>query len=83
MSASRILTEAPLPPTLILLGKRDHLREYQLAFLSAARDKGQKFDLVEYEHGGHSFMTQSAFIEPSTKEVDEFLQKMDFLPAND
>ncbi|MFT5465796.1 MAG: acetyl esterase/lipase [Verrucomicrobiales bacterium] len=82
MSASRILTEEPLPPTLMLFGTRDHLREPQEAFVEHARKLGQKFEVKIYEGGGHSFMTQPAFQEPSTRDVQTFLEERGFLPIN-
>lgn len=81
MSASRILPKEPLPPTLILLGDRDHLTQYQNAFITKARKAGQQFDLKLYQGGGHSFMTQPAFEEPSTRDVESFLVEYGFLPA--
>ena len=79
MSASRILTRDPLPPTMILYGTRDHLFEHQEAFVKKARKMGQEFDLKVYEGGGHSFMTQPAFEKRSTRDVDDFLVKNGFL----
>jgi len=73
MSASRILTRDPLPPTFILLGNRDHLRAPQLAFVKRARELGQRFELKEYENAGHSFMIMPAFEPSSTLAVDAFL----------
>lgn len=73
MSASRILTRDPLPPTIVLLGDRDHLRVPQLAFVKRARELGQRFEQKEYENGGHSFMTMPAFERRSTLAVDAFL----------
>lgn len=81
MSASRILTKDPLPPTIILHGERDHLLQYQKAFVKRAKELGQKFELKIYPRGGHSFMTQPAFQEPSTKVVEKFLKKHRFLTA--
>ena len=40
-SASRILTTALLPPTIILHGTRDHLIAPQTAFINKAREMGQ------------------------------------------
>lgn len=80
MSASRILTDKPLPPTLIMFGDRDHLYPYQTAFVESAREHGQRFDLRIFEGGGHSFMMQPLFLEPSTREVETFLRKLDYLP---
>lgn len=37
MSASRILPKDPLPPTLMLFGDRDHLAQYQNAFVETDR----------------------------------------------
>lgn len=81
MSASRILTEKLLPPTLIMFGTRDHLHQYQTAFVKTARERGQKFDLKIFEGGGHSFMMQPPFREPSTQEAEKFLRKIGFLPV--
>lgn len=81
MSASRILPMEPLPPTLILFGDRDHLAQYQNAFVKNARAAGQRFALKVYKGGGHSFMTQPAFEKPSTQDVESFLRLNDFLPA--
>ncbi len=81
MSASRILTKEPLPPTFILHGDRDHLLQYQTAFVRQAKAMGQEFDLKIYKGGGHSFMMQPAFEKPSTADVDAFLVKKGFLPA--
>lgn len=80
MSASRILTRNPLPPTIILLGNRDHLRKHQSAFVKHARGLDQIFELKEYEDGGHSFMNQPAFESDSTDEVDDFLVRNQLLP---
>lgn len=83
MAASRLLTRAPLPPTIILFGERDHLYKHQVAFVETARRLGQEFDLKIYKNGaGHSFMTQPAFLEPSTREVENFLRKSGFLPRD-
>ncbi|WP_166831100.1 alpha/beta hydrolase [Thalassoroseus pseudoceratinae] len=79
MSASRILTKEPLPPTLIMFGTRDHLYEHQQAFVKQARSLGQQFTLKIYEGGGHSFMMQPAFMERSTREVETFLRSIDFI----
>lgn len=81
MSASRILTEKPLPPTLIMFGTRDHLHKYQTAFVKTARERGQKFDLKIFKDGGHSFMMQAPFLEPSTQEAEKFLKKINYLPV--
>jgi acetyl esterase/lipase len=83
MSASRILTKEPLPPTLILFGDRDHLAQYQRAFVDKAREVGQQFELKVYKGGGHSFMTQPAFEKPSTTDVESFLRKHSYLPAGE
>jgi len=79
MSASRLLTRDPLPPTIVLLGGRPHLHETQSAFVRHARQLGQEFDLKEYENGGHSFMIQPAFESTSTSDVDAFLVEGGFL----
>ncbi len=81
MSASRILPKEPLPPTLILFGDRDHLAKYQNAFVERAREAGKQFELKVYKGGGHSFMTQPAFEKPSTQDVESFLHRHAFLPA--
>lgn len=81
MSASRILPKERLPPTLILLGDRDHLAEYQRAFVQRARDADRPFELKVYKGGGHSFMTQPAFERTSTQDVESFLRRTGFLPA--
>ena len=80
MSASRMLTKEPLPPTLILLWDRDHLATYQDAFVKKAKQTGQQFELKVYKNGGHSFMMQPAFSGPSTADVDAFLTQRGFLP---
>ena len=80
MSASRILTQEPLPPTLIMFGDRDHLYAHQKAFVDKARKLGKEFDLKIFENGGHSFMMQPAFLEPSTREVERFLKGLNYLP---
>lgn len=80
MSASRILTRKPLPPTLIMFGNRDHLYEHQIAFVEKATSLGHKFDLKIYKGGGHSFMMQPAFQASSTRGVEKFLRKHEFLP---
>ena len=82
MSASRILTEDPLSPTLMLFGTRDHLREPQKKFVEHARKLGQKFEVKIYEGGGHSFMMQPAFQDVSTRDVQTFLEERGFLPVN-
>ena len=81
MSATRILTEDPLPPTLILFGTRDHLYHHQTAFVARALARGQQFDLKIYEGAGHSFMIQPMFEAPSTKDVEAFLTKHRVLPV--
>lgn len=81
MSASRILPKDPLPPTLIQFGDRDHLAQYQNAFVETARKAGKQFDLKVYKGGGHSFMTQPAFEKLSTQDVESFLRRGRFLPA--
>lgn len=82
MSASRILTKEPLPPTLIMFGERDHLYQHQTAFVAHARQLGQEFDLKIFKNGaGHSFMMQPAFIEPSNREIEVFLTKHKYLPV--
>ena len=80
MCASRLLTEEPLPPTLIMYGTRDHLFEHQTAFVNKAKSEGKRFDLKIFESGGHSFMMQPAFLEPSNLEVERFLTKLKYLP---
>lgn len=80
MCASRLLTREPLPPTLLLLGDRDHLKDYQAAFVERARAIGQQFELKIYKGGGHSFMMQPAFEAPSTADAKAFLEKQGFLP---
>ena len=80
MSASRILTRDPLPPTILLFGDRDHLKPYQDAFVKRARELEQRFELKIYKGGGHSFMTQTAFEEPSTLDVQSFLERIGILP---
>lgn len=80
MSASRLLRKGQaLPPTLILIGDRDHLRKAQLAFLARARSLEIEFQLEEYSGGGHSFMTQPAFEGPSTEDVAAFLESVGML----
>lgn len=79
MSASRILTKEPLPPTLLMYGTRDHLREHQDAFVKRAKELGQKFELHVIEGGGHSFMMQPYFEKPTTNLVDAFLVKHGYL----
>lgn len=80
LSASRILTREPLPPTFILFGERDHLFKHQAAFVGTAKKLGQEFDHKIYRDGaGHSFMTQPAFLEQSTRDVELFLRKRGFL----
>lgn len=81
MSASRILPKEPLPPTLLLFGDRDHLEQYQRAFVDKAREAGKQFELQVYKGGGHSFMTQPAFEKLSTQDVESFLRRNTFLPA--
>ncbi|QDT94640.1 alpha/beta hydrolase [Gimesia aquarii] len=80
MSASRILTKEPLPPTLIMFGDRDHLFQHQKAFVEKAKAQGQNFELKIFKGAGHSFMLQPAFMEPSTNEVESFLKNQGFLP---
>ncbi len=80
MSASRILTKEPLPPTLIMFGRRDHLYKYQMAFVDRAKSLGQNIEVEIYDHAGHSFMLQPAFLAPSTQRVDTFLRGIGFLP---
>jgi len=81
MSASRILGDAPLPPTLIMYGKRDHLFEHQQAFVEHAKKLGKEFTLKVYEGAGHSFMMQPYFIKPSTADAEAFLKKWKYLPV--
>jgi len=81
MSASRTLGEEPLPPTLIMYGHRDHLFQYQQAFVEKAKALGKKFELKIYQEAGHSFMMQPAFMEPSTRDVEEFLRTLNYLPV--
>ena len=83
MSASRILTKEPLPPTLIMHGDRDHLLEYQQAFVAHARKTGQQFELKIFEGAGHSFMMQPYFEKPSTQVAEQFLRKHGYLPSSD
>lgn len=80
MSASRILSKEPLPPTLIMHGDRDHLLEYQQAFVAHAREAGQQFELKMFEGAGHSFMMQPFFEKPSTQLAEQFLRKHGYLP---
>jgi len=79
MSATRLLTDKPLPPTLIMFGTRDHLHEHQTAFVAAAKAKGKAFELKIFQGAGHSFMMQPAFMEPSTAEAERFLREQGFL----
>jgi acetyl esterase/lipase len=83
MSASRILPEEPLPPTLIMHGDRDHLLKYQLAFVAHARKAGQQFELKVFKGAGHSFMMQPVFEKPSTQEAERFLKQYGYLPIAD
>ena len=83
MSASRLLTkDTVLPPTLLLIGDRDHLAKPQQAFIDHARKLGHEFDLKLYRGGGHSFMMQPAFEKTSTADVEAFLIKRSFLPVD-
>lgn len=79
MSASRILPAEPLPPTLMMFGDRDHLAKYQNAFVETARAAGKEFTLKIFEAGGHSFMTQPAFEQPSTDVMELFLREQGYL----
>ena len=79
MSASRILTKEPLPPTLLMYGTRDHLREHQAAFVKRAKKLQQNIEVHVIEGGGHSFMMTPFFEKPTTKLVDDFLKKHEFL----
>ena len=79
MSASRILTKEPLPPTLIMFGNRDHLYAHQQAFVKKAKSLKQEFELIIYDRGGHSFMMQPAFQRRSTLDVEKFLRKRSFI----
>jgi len=79
MSASRILSKEPLPPTLILFGDRDHLYTHQKAFVDKAKAMGKKFELKIYKNAGHSFMMQPVFEKPSTLDAETFLRKHGFL----
>ncbi|MEK6236871.1 MAG: glycerophosphodiester phosphodiesterase family protein, partial [Planctomycetales bacterium] len=83
MSASRLLTDEPLPPTLIMFGDRDHLFEHQTAFVEKARKLGKRFELKIFKTAGHSFMTQPRFLEPSTREVENFFTKLAWLPRQE
>lgn len=80
MSASRILSKEPLPPTLIMHGDRDHLLKYQQAFVAHARKAGQQFELKVFKDAGHSFMMQPIFEKPSTQEAERFLKHHGYLP---
>jgi acetyl esterase/lipase len=80
MSASRILPAEPLPPTLIMLGDRDHLATYQNAFVKTARAAGKQFEVQVFQGGGHSFMTQPAFEQRSTATMEAFLTRHKYLP---
>lgn len=80
MSASRILPKEPLPPTLIMHGDRDHLLNYQQAFVAHARGAGQQFELKVFKGAGHSFMLQPVFQEPSTQQAEQFLRQHGYLP---
>lgn len=80
MCASRLLTDEAFPPTLIMLGDRDHLFRYQTAFVNKARSAGKQFELKRFKDGGHSFMIQPAFLEPSNQVVNQFLRKLKYLP---
>jgi acetyl esterase/lipase len=82
MSATRLLTkQKTLPPTLILIGDRDHLAAHQNAFINHARKQGRKFELKVYRGGGHSFMIQPAFQMKSTIDVRAFLEERGILPV--
>ena len=81
MSATRILTDEPFPPTLILLGDRDHLKQPQTKFIAAARKRGKQFELKIFAGGGHSFMMQPPHREASTREVEQFLRRLKYLPT--
>jgi acetyl esterase/lipase len=83
MSASRLITDATFPPTLIMFGTRDHLYEHQKAFVDRATMLGKEFDLKIFENAGHSFMMGPPFLEPSTLEAERFLKKLNFVPYND
>ncbi len=80
MSASRILPAAQLPPTMIMFGDRDHLVQYQRAFVDRAKAAGKEFELKIFAGGGHSFMTQPAFEAASTREMESFLTRHHILP---
>jgi len=76
-----LLTEAPLPPTLIMFGDRDHLYKYQMAFVREARAKGKKFELKIYKDARHSFLMRGQpFQEVSSQRAQEFLEKLGYLP---
>ena len=72
----------PLPPTLIMFGDRDHLAQYQQAFVGKAQEAGKKFELKVFKGGGHSFMMQPVFEKPSTQEAEAFLKRHRFLPVS-
>jgi len=80
MSASRIMGDQDFPPTLILFGERDHLYQYQTAFVEKAQSLGKKFELQVFPGAGHSFMQQPAFEQPSTRVAESFLRKHNLLP---
>ena len=75
MSASRILTEDPLPPTISMYGQRDHLLKHQQAFIAKAKELGQTLEVEVYQGGGHSFMMQPFFQKPSTDRVEKFFER--------
>ena len=62
-----------------MFGDRDHLYEHQTAFVDHARKLGKEFRLKVFEGAGHSFMMQPAFLGPSTREVETFLQELNYL----
>lgn len=81
MSASRILDGKPFPPMLLMYGDRDHLFQYQQAFVKKAQSLGKEFQLRVFEGAGHSFMIQPAFMTPSTRDVEAFLTSLNYLPV--
>ena len=76
-----LLTDAPLPPTLIMFGNRDHLYKYQMEFVNEARAKGKEFELTICEGAGHSFLMRGQpFQEVSSQRAQKFLEKLGYLP---
>lgn len=76
------------PPTLIMLGKKDHLIPVAAAeyYKTVMKKVGSRCDLVLYDNAGHGFFNQNAkndnpFYQETLNEAERFLKSLGYISA--